>query len=136
MTPLPDDVRAILDGRIFAHLATTRDDGAPHTVPVWIGVDGDTLVMFTQRTSRKARNIARDARVAISAVAEDNPYSQCDVRGRVVAVIEGDDAQAVADDLARKYTGEPFPWRSPDTIAFRIAPERARHVELPFTHGS
>ena len=41
MPALTDDARAILEGRAFAHLATVLPDGAPHSVPVWIGVDGD-----------------------------------------------------------------------------------------------
>jgi PPOX class probable F420-dependent enzyme len=133
---LPDEVEAILRGRAFAHLATVLPDGAPHSVPLWIDVrDDGRLVVFTQSTSRKARNIERDARVALSAVDIDDPYRQCDLRGRVVERIDGAAALEVADGLAVKYTGAPFPWRSPATVAYVIEPGRAHHVELPFTHG-
>ena len=131
---MSSEVRAILAGRNFAHLATLLPDGAPHSVPVWIDVDGDRLVMFTQTTSRKARNIEADARVAVSAVDLDDPYRQCDLRGRVVERIGGDAAWEIADRLAVKYTGEPFPWRPPTTIAYVVEPELAHHVALPFTH--
>lgn len=58
---MSDEVRALLAGRAFAHLATVLPDGSPHSVPVWIDVDeNDRLVMFTQTGSRKARNIERD----------------------------------------------------------------------------
>ncbi len=134
MPALTDDARAILEGRAFAHLATVLPDGAPHSVPVWIGVDGDTLLMFTQTGSRKARNIEADARVAISATDESNPYRQCDLRGRVTDRIDGEAAQQVADDLSLKYTGAPFPWRSPNTVAYVIAPETSHAADLPFTH--
>ena len=134
MPALTDDARAILEGRAFAHLATVLPDGAPHSVPVWIGVDGDALVMFTQTGSRKSRNIEADARVAISATDEANPYRQCDLRGRVTARIDGDAAQQVADDLSLKYTGAPFPWRSPNTVAYVITPETCHAADLPFTH--
>ena len=134
MPALTDDVRAILGGRAFAHLATVLPDGAPHSVPIWIGVDGDTLLMFTQTGSRKSRNIEADERVAISATDESNPYRQCDLRGRVSARIDGDAAQRVADDLSIKYTGAPFPWRSPNTVAYVITPETCHAADLPFTH--
>ena len=134
MPGLSDDARAILSGRAFAHLATVLPDGAPHSVPIWIGVDGDRLVMFTQTGSRKARNIEADARVAISAVDEANPYRQCDLRGRVGERIDGEAAQAVADELAVKYTGAAFPWRSPNTVAYVITPETCHTTELPFAH--
>ncbi len=134
MPVLSDDARTILEGRAFAHLATVLPDGAPHSVPIWIGLDGDRLVMFTQTGSRKARNIEHDGRVAISVVDEANPYRQCDLRGRVVERIDGEAAQAVADELAVKYTGEAFPWRSPNTVAYLIAPETCHSADLPFTH--
>lgn len=133
MPGLSDDARAILSGRAFAHLATVLPDGAPHSVPIWIGVDGDRLVMFTQTGSRKARNIEADARVAISAVDEADPYHQCDLRGRVTERIDGEAAQAVADRLAVKYTGEAFPWRSPNTVAYVITPETGHGARLPFS---
>lgn len=134
---LSDEVRAILAGRAFAHLATVLPDGSPHSVPVWIDLDeNDRLVMFTQTGSRKARNIERDGRVAVSAVDHDDPYRQCDLRGRVVERIDGETACDVADRLAVKYTGVAFPWRSPNTVVYAIEPEVAHHVKLPFTHGS
>lgn len=133
---LPDEVRALLAGRAFAHLATVLPDGAPHSVPVWIDVDeNDRLVVFTQTGSRKARNIERDGRVAISAVDMDDPYRQCDLRGRVVARIDGDRALTIADALSLKYTGAAFPWRSPATVVYAIEPDVSHHAALPFTHS-
>lgn len=125
----------MLAGRAFAHLATVLPDGAPHSVPVWMDVrDDGRLVVFTQSGSRKARNIERDARVAVSAVDHDDPYRQCDLRGRVVERIDGEPALVVADELSLKYTGEAFPWRSPATVVYVIEAERAHHGKLPFTH--
>jgi PPOX class probable F420-dependent enzyme len=136
MAELDPDAREVLEGRTFAHLATVRPDGAPHSVPIWIGVrDDGRLVMFTQSGSRKARNIARDGRVAVSAVDAGDPYRQCDLRGRVVERIDGPPALDVADELSRKYLGEPFPWRSPETVAYVIEVERSRATKLPFSHG-
>src|SRR5207248_1513980 len=56
MTALPAEMRGLLEARNFAHLATTLPDGSPHSVPVWIGVEGEHVVFFTQPGSRKARN--------------------------------------------------------------------------------
>lgn len=133
---LPAEVRALLAGRAFAHLATVLPDGSPHSVPVWIDVDeNDRLVLFTQTGSRKARNIENDARVAISVVDIANPYEQADLRGRVVARIDGERALAIADALSVKYTGAAFPWRSPNTVVYAIEPDVSHHASLPFTHS-
>ena len=132
---LSDEVRAVLAGRTFAHLATVSPDGSPHSVPVWIDVDdAGRLLMFTQSGSRKARNMERDDRVAISATAEADPYDQCDLRGRVVERIDGDRALEIADRLSVKYTGTAFPWRSPATVVYAIESTTAHHRKLPFTH--
>jgi PPOX class probable F420-dependent enzyme len=131
---IPDDVRSLFDGRNFAHLATVGPKG-PTSVPIWIGVEGDRLVFFTQRGSRKAVNIGRDARVALSVTDRDDPYRQADVRGHVVERLEGEAAIAAMDRISQKYIGAPFPMRDPETtVAFIVAVDRARHVKLPFTH--
>ncbi len=45
-------------------LATLNPDGSPHLATMWFGVlDGD-IVMWTQRTSVKARNLRHDPRIA------------------------------------------------------------------------
>jgi len=129
---LPDEVRALLEARNFAHLATALPDGSPHSVPVWIGVEGDHVVFFTQPGSRKARNLEREPRVAISLVDLENPYLSAQLRGRVVGTVEGEEALEIIDRLAVKYTGEPFPMRS--GVVFLVEPDRARETVLPFRH--
>ena len=130
---IPDDVRELFAGRNYAHLATIGPAG-PTSVPVWIDLDGDRLFMFTQSGSRKARNIAKDPRVALSIVDRADPYRQADVRGRVVERLDGDAALAAMDRLSQKYIGMPFPMRNPETVAFLIEVDRARHFKLPFRH--
>ena len=134
MSAIPDEVRELFAARNYAHLATAGPKG-PTSVPIWIDVEGDRLVFFTQRHSRKAVNIGRDPRVALSVVDHDDPYRQADVRGRVVERLEGDAAIAAMDRLSQKYIGAPFPMRDPDTtVAFIVEVDRARHVKLPFEH--
>jgi PPOX class probable F420-dependent enzyme len=134
VTPLPDEIRALLAGRNLAHLATVMPDGSPHSVPIWIGVDDDDrLVMFTQTTTRKSRNIERDPRVAISVEDRENPYLQADLRGRVVGRIDAPASHEVSDRLSQKYLGKPFPWHQPTMVAYVIEVDRTHMVELPFT---
>jgi PPOX class probable F420-dependent enzyme len=128
---IPDDVRELFAARNYAHLATIGPKG-PTSVPVWIDVDGDRLVFFTQSGSRKAKNIADDPRVALSIIDRHDPYRQADVRGRVVERLDGDAALAAMDRLSQKYTGAPFPMRNPETVAFLVEVDRARHLKLPF----
>ena len=130
MSTLPDDVRALFAAPNFAHLATLLPDGSPHSVAVWADVEGDCVFFFTQPQTRKARNLARDGRVALSAVDRANPYRTAHVRGRVAERVEGEAALALIDRLALKYTGEPFPMRT--GTVYLVAVERAGSMTLPF----
>ena len=133
MISLPDDVRALFEGPNYAHLATVLPDGAPHSVPVWTNMEADRVVFFTQPGSRKARNLERDPRVAMSICDHGQPYRMAQVRGRVVETRDGDAALELMDAMAVKYTGEPFPMRR--GRAFLIEVERVQQMTLPFTHA-
>ena len=129
---LSDNVRALLTGANFAHVATVLPSGAPHSVPVWIALEGDRIAFFTQPGSRKARNLEADPRVAISIADHERPYNMAQVRGRVVEIVGGEEALEIIDRMAVRYTGNSFPMRS--GIVFLIEPERAYELELPFEH--
>ena len=134
MAPLPDDVRALLEGANFAHLATLMPDGAPHSVAIWAGLEGDDVVFFTQEGSLKANNMGKDPRVAISITDHDNPYRTAQLRGEVVEVRGAEAANELADQLALKYTGEPFPYKPPTARLYVVAVHKVRSTELPFEH--
>jgi PPOX class probable F420-dependent enzyme len=104
-------------------------DGSPHSVPVWIDREGDRIAVLTGPRSRKARNVARDPRVAISISDHAQPYSTALIRGRVTEVLDGDAAWRVIDRIAHKYTGAPYPLRN-DRVVLLIEPERAQAISF------
>ena len=124
------DTRPLFEKPNFVHVATLLPDGAPHSVPVWARMEGDRVAFFTQPASRKARNLAADPRVAISVVDRDNPYAMGQIRGRVAATLEGDEALEVIDRIAHDYTGRPFPLRS--GVVFLVEVEKEWSMTLPF----
>jgi PPOX class probable F420-dependent enzyme len=119
---LDPNVRNVLDGTPFAHVASVLPDGAPHTVPVWIGTYGDNIVFLTGPGSRKARNLRRDPRIALSVTPADNPFQPVVVRGRVVEWLEGDAAWTIVDQLAAKYIGQAYP-RDDERVVAIIEPD-------------
>ena len=125
---LTAEVRRLLERPNYAHLATLLPDGAPHSVPVWIDVEGtDKVVILTGPGSRKARNVGRDPRVAISIIDVGQPYASVLIRGQVVELIDGDRAWDIIDRIAKKYTGQPYPLRT-DRIVLLIQPDHAQAV--------
>ena len=121
---LPAGVRALLARPNYAHLSTLRADGSPRNHVVWVGLEGDHVLVCTSEHTWKARDMRRDPRVALSVTDLDDPYRMAAVQGRVVEVRPDHDCQ-VMDTMARKYTGKPFPARGPDRVCFVIAAEKA-----------
>ena len=88
---------------------------------------------MTQLTAAgKSRDIEATASPSRSPTRED-PYRQADLRGQVVERIDGDAALVLADRIARKYTGEPFPLRGEATVIYALEVVEARHHQLAFT---
>lgn len=133
--PLKEEIKALLRGANFAHLATLMPDGSPQSVPVWVDLEGDRILVSTSETSLKARNTKRDARVSVSVVAQDNPYLEAQIRGRVVER-RPDPTLAIMDRISRKYTGKDFPFRQnpAQRVVLVIEAERAKYTALPFKH--
>ncbi|HEX5406240.1 MAG TPA: PPOX class F420-dependent oxidoreductase [Pseudonocardiaceae bacterium] len=120
---LDPTVRRVLGGTPTAHLASVLPDGAPHNVPIWVDTEGEQIVVLTGPDSRKARNLRRDPRVALSMTPEDNPFQPVIIRGRVVQWIDGEAGWQIVDRISRKYTGNPYP-RGQERVVAVIEPDR------------
>ena len=131
---LSTEIMQLVDGTNFAHLATLLPDGSPHSDTVWVAREADRVVVCTSENTLKAKNTRRDPRVAISIVDFDDPYNEAQLRGRVVEHRPDPDLKS-ADLVSRKYTGKPFPMRSPEgRVALIIEIDKARHLKIPFKH--
>ncbi len=122
---LDTELVALLGGTPIAHLASVLPDGAPHSVPVWIGTHDEHVVIMTGPGSQKARNLQRDPRVAISLTPADDPYSPVVLRGRVVAWLSGEEGWAVVDAIADKYIHAPYD-RDQERVVGMIAVDHLR----------
>ena len=58
------ELRSFLSqGTLTAKLATVKEDGSPHVVPLWFVLDEEDNIIFgTEVSSVKGKNILRDAR--------------------------------------------------------------------------
>jgi PPOX class probable F420-dependent enzyme len=116
MAKLPDAWKAALKKPIFIHLTTLMPDGSPQASPVWVDVDGDTILVNSAQGRVKDKNIRRDPRIAISATDPDNPYNPLMLRGKVVG-ISTDGADAHIDAMAKKYLGkDKYPYARPGEV--------------------
>jgi PPOX class probable F420-dependent enzyme len=132
-TTLSPEVRALLEAPNYAHLATVARDGSPRSVAVWVGLEGDRILIGASHDSMKAQTTRREPRVAISITDLENPYRTAMILGRVVEQRNDEDG-TVMNEIARKYTGDPYPWNGPHRRVLVIEPERMLYHDLPFTH--
>jgi PPOX class probable F420-dependent enzyme len=87
----------------LARLATIDPDGTPHLAPIWYLHHGGDLLMITNPTSRKVRNIRRDPRVTVCVDRAMPPYAGVVVRG--IADLEIVTRQDFAVPMAIRYLG-------------------------------
>jgi PPOX class probable F420-dependent enzyme len=133
-TALSNDIKTLLDSPNFAHLATLMPDGSPQSVPVWVGREGDHVLVCTGEGSLKAKNTRRDPRVSLSIIDFHDPYKEVQLRGRVVERRPDGDFKTM-DLISMKYIGKPFPFRNPDgRVVLVIEVEKAKFAKLPFEH--
>lgn len=95
-------------GPNYAAFTTLMEDGSPQTRIVWVGTDGENVLINTQKNHKKFENIRRDPRVAVAIWDAKNPYHYAEVRGEVVETIFGEAARRHIDELSRKYHGMPY----------------------------
>ena len=82
-------------------LGTTSPSGAPHAAPVWGVVLGETLYLYSERSTVKARNIAADPRVVVHLESGDDVVI---VRGEAEDLGAPSRVPHVVSGLAAKYT--------------------------------
>jgi len=117
---LKDKERKFLESNPFIGVVTDlREDGSPHSTPVWVDVD-DGKVSFNTATGRaKPRHLEKDPRLALIVTDPEDPYKWVSITGRAALTEEGADEQI--DKLAKKYLGrDEYPWRKPEEARLKV----------------
>lgn len=60
-----DEARAFLSKPLIARVSANGPDGYPHTVPVWFMLNGEDVIIITDRSTRKVRLFEADPRGAV-----------------------------------------------------------------------
>lgn len=119
-------------------LGTTTPSGAPHAAPVWGVVTGETLYLYSERSTVKARNIAADPRVVVHLESGEDVMI---VRGAAEDLGAPSLVPSVVAALAAKYTSpqdqQYLPGADPDfDVVYAIRPQSAMAWRLDDYAGS
>jgi PPOX class probable F420-dependent enzyme len=128
---LPDSARDVINSGRNAHFTTVHADGRPHTTIVWVGMDGDDVIIGKMAEDQKVKNIHRDPRVSFSMEAEGSQMGMGNylvVEGTAVVTQGG--AAALLQKYAKRYIGPdakfpPMP-DPPAGFIIRITPSKVR----------
>jgi PPOX class probable F420-dependent enzyme len=128
---MDDAVRAVIESGRLAHFTTISADGRPHTTIVWVGLEGDEVVIGKLADDVKTRNIRRDPRVCLSMEAQGSTHGLAHhlvLEG--TARVEQGGAPELLGRLAKRYIGHdaafpPMP-NPPAGYVIRITPTKVR----------
>lgn len=120
---MPQRARELFDGQNHVTIATIDPGGGPQTSLVWAKTDGADVLFSTIKGRRKYANLTRNPQIAALVYAEGDPYTYAEVRG--TAIITDDPDAELINELALKYTGQPFGERpGEERVIVRIRPQR------------
>jgi PPOX class probable F420-dependent enzyme len=113
-------------GKNWGTVVTLRDDGSPHSTPVWIDTDGENVIFNTAIGRAKERHLRKDPRAAVTVMPADDPQSgYVSVTGTAEITEEG--ANDHIDKMAKKYIDQDkYPYLQPGErrVVVTVKPER------------
>jgi hypothetical protein len=110
MAAIPGEVRDLLESGALAHLTTINRDGSPQVTCVWVGLEGDEIVVGTLARRQKVRNVERDPRVALSVPSQQrNRFGLQEYRSSTAAPASRKAVRPSCSGGWRSCTWEPGP---------------------------
>jgi PPOX class probable F420-dependent enzyme len=122
-------VAELLDAKNFVHVASVRQNGKPHVVPVWVDHEDGKVVLNTAEGRAWPANVRRNGNAVLNVMNLENPYEYVEIEADLV-----EDTQEGADEhinaMAKKYLGQdeyPFRQDGEQRVILRLAPTKIRH---------
>jgi PPOX class probable F420-dependent enzyme len=123
---LDEDTIRLAKGKNLATVVTLMPDGQPQALLTWVDTDGEHLLVNTEPTRQRAKNVERDPRITVLIHSADNAWDWSEVRGRVVETVDGQPARDHIDELSRKYVGSDYgrPIGPQGRVILKVAPDK------------
>jgi PPOX class probable F420-dependent enzyme len=66
LKPQNEHIAQRLQSNLIAWFISVREDGRPHSIPVWFIWDGSYIIVFSQPENQKIKNIRHNSNVILS----------------------------------------------------------------------
>lgn len=101
---IPGSHLDLLTAPIHGVLTTMTPDGHPHSAIVWVGDDGEHILITTTLERFKGRNMLTNPMTTLLVIDPADATRYVEIRGRVVDYL-ADDGDVFVDQQTRAYTG-------------------------------
>jgi PPOX class probable F420-dependent enzyme len=119
---LPSEIVEMLAHPNPAVIATVRSGGAPVTVATWYLHRDGRIVVNMDAGRRRLDHIRRDPRVSITVLQKEDWHTHVSIQGQMT--LKDDPDLHDIDEIARHYTGQPYPDRERPRVTGVIEIER------------
>lgn len=123
MRTLPDDVKRYIEQARVCRIATVRDDGRAHAIPVCPVFDGERVYVDLGENTATARALRRDSRITVLI---DDYYDDWSRLRKVILYCTAQRVTGAEQDAVWERIRAKFPqygsvgWRPRNTLALRI----------------
>ena len=132
----PDELNEFLtEGRIFAKIATTMEDGWPVLSPVWYVWDGHAFLIVSKEKTSLVQNLKRDPRCGLLIDNPALPYKRVSVRGIAEFLPEDFDWKPPTREMVLRYLGPEGLEYAEATFEFARTPFLVRPQKLSSWNG-
>ena len=97
------EMQTFLNEPRIGHMVTLQADGSPQAAPIWYEYRDGQFQVWTDRFTRRFKNISGDPRVSLSIASEDEPYRY--VTAECAVTVRESDVEASALSIAVRYQG-------------------------------
>src|SRR5688572_11019201 len=126
-----DRARQVLSQPVIVRINTITADGYPHSVPVWFMLDGDDLIVFSERAAQKVKNAAANPKGSIAIGGDPVGSPAYLIEGSFA--LEDDPDHAATARVTRHY--DPVGadkwlhmWKDSDHVILRLKPSRVIRI--------
>ncbi len=105
---LDEDVVRLAKGPNLATVVTLMPSGQPQAQLTWVDTDGEYILINTEPTRQRAKNLSRDPRITVLIHNAENAFDWAEIRGTVADIVGGQPAREHIDELSQKYLGINF----------------------------
>jgi len=105
---IPKNLKSRIDEGCFAALATHINSTDIQNHLMWIDYEDENFLINTEQERKKTENIRLKASLTLLIFSPKQMYRSWEIRGSVLEIRQGDDANQHIDKLSQRYVGKPY----------------------------